>query len=160
VSTPENILTIGQEAPCFELESTGGGKVSLGDFRNRQSVVLYFYPKDDTPGCTQEACDFRDAFTQIEKAGAALLGVSRDLIGSHQKFIHKHSLPFPLLSDPDAEACKAYGVYKLKNMYGKQSWGIERSTFVIDPSGRIRAIFRRVKVVGHVQEILSALSPS
>ncbi len=159
MSTPENLPTVGQEAPGFELESTGGGTVSLAGFRNRQPVVLYFYPKDQTPGCTQEACDFRDAFAKIEKAGAALFGISLDSIASHNKFIQKHALPFPLLSDPDGAVCKAYGVYKLKNMYGKQFWGIERSTFVIDSSGRIVALFRRVKVEGHVQEVLASLPP-
>jgi peroxiredoxin Q/BCP len=157
VSTPENSLTVGQEAPGFELESTCGSKVSLAGFRNRQPVVLYFYPKDQTPGCTQEACDFRDAFAQIEKARVALFGISLDPLESHQKFIQKHLLPFPLLSDLDGAVCKAYGVYKLKNMYGKTFWGIERSTFVIDPSSRIVALFHRVKVAGHVQEVLSAL---
>ena len=133
-----------------------GNTVSLKDFTGKQ-VVLYFYPKDDTPGCTKESCDFRDSITPIKKAGAVVLGVSFDGQESHQKFIKKFTLPFTLLSDEDKVAAKAYGVYKEKSMYGKKYWGIERSTFVIDQAGKLKAIFRKVKVDGHVDDVLAAL---
>jgi peroxiredoxin Q/BCP len=149
-------LAVGDKAPEFALPNEAGKTVKLKDFKGRQ-VVLYFYPKDDTPGCTKEACSFRDSLEPIKKAGAVVLGVSLDGRESHQKFIAKHRLPFPLLSDEDATVSKAYGVYKQKNMYGKKFWGIERSTFVIDPAGRLKAIFRKVKVDGHVDEVLAAL---
>jgi peroxiredoxin Q/BCP len=149
-------LTVGDKAPEFALPNEAGETVKLKDFKGRQ-VVLYFYPKDDTPGCTKEACSFRDSLEPIKKAGAVVLGVSLDGRESHQKFIAKHRLPFPLLSDEDATVSKAYGVYKQKNMYGKKFWGIERSTFVIDPAGRVKAIFHKVKVDGHVDEVLAAL---
>ncbi|MEW6248500.1 MAG: thioredoxin-dependent thiol peroxidase [Nitrospirota bacterium] len=149
-------LAIGDKAPDFSLPNEAGETVKLKHFKGRQ-VVLYFYPKDDTPGCTKEACGFRDSLEPIKKAGAVVLGVSLDGRESHQKFIAKYRLPFPLLSDEDATVSKAYGVYKQKNMYGKKFWGIERSTFVIDPAGRVKAIFRKVKVDGHVDEVLAAL---
>jgi peroxiredoxin Q/BCP len=149
-------LTAGAKAPEFAVPDDTGKKVSLTGFRG-QAVVLYFYPKDDTPGCTKEACGFRDAATPLKKAGAVVLGVSLDGQASHQKFKAKYQLPFPLLSDADAAVSKAYGVYKQKNMYGKKFWGIERSTFVIDPNGQIKAVFRKVKVDGHVEEVLAAL---
>lgn len=149
-------LVVGDKAPEFALPNEAGETVKLKDFKGRQ-VVLYFYPKDDTPGCTKEACSFRDALEPIKRTGAVVLGVSLDGKESHQKFIAKHQLTFPLLSDEDATVSKAYGVYKQKNMYGKKFWGIERSTFVIDPAGRVKAIFRKVKVDGHVDEVLAAL---
>ncbi len=149
-------LAVGDKAPEFALPNEAGETVKLKDFKGRQ-VVLYFYPKDDTPGCTKEACSFRDALEPIKRTGAVVLGVSLDGKESHQKFIAKHRLTFPLLSDEDAAVSKAYGVYKQKNMYGKKFWGIERSTFVIDPAGRVKAIFRKVKVDGHVDEVLAAL---
>jgi peroxiredoxin Q/BCP len=146
----------GDQAPDFTLPDQNGTPVALKDWRGRP-VVLFWYPKDMTPGCTQEACDFRDAYARLKKAGAALFGVSLDDGTSHQKFIAKHELPFPLLSDTDAAVAKAYGVYKQKSMYGKTFWGIERSTFVIDPDGVIAAAFRKVKVEGHVDDVLRAL---
>lgn len=149
-------LAIGDKAPEVSLPDQDSNTVSLKDFKGKQ-VVLYFYPKDDTPGCTQESCDFRDSMGPIKKAGAVVLGVSFDGQASHQKFIKKFSLPFTLLSDEDKTVAKAYGVYKEKSMYGKKYWGIERSTFVIDPQGVIKAIFRKVKVTGHVDEVLEAL---
>jgi peroxiredoxin Q/BCP len=149
-------LTVGDEAPAFSLPNQSGEPVGLKDFTGKQ-VVLYFYPKDDTPGCTMESCDFRDAATPIKKAGAVILGVSLDGKESHQKFIKKFDLPFPLLSDEEATISKAYGCYKEKNMYGRKYWGIERSTFVIDQTGTLKAIFRKVKVGGHVDEVLAAL---
>jgi len=149
-------LEVGGKAPALSLPDQSGNPVSLRDFAGKQ-VVLYFYPKDDTPGCTKESCDLRDAEASIKKAGAVILGVSFDGQESHQKFIKKFTLPFPLLSDEDKVAAKAYGVYKEKSMYGKKYWGIERSTFVIDPTGRLKAIFRKVKVDSHVDDVLAAL---
>jgi peroxiredoxin Q/BCP len=149
-------LTNGDAAPDFVLPDQSGRSVSLKSFKGKQ-VVLYFYPKDDTPGCTKEACGFRDSMARATKAGAVVIGVSLDGQESHQKFIAKYSLPFPLLSDEDAAVAKAYGVYKQKNMYGKKHWGIERSTFVIDEKGKLKAMFRKVKVDGHVDEVLSSL---
>lgn len=149
-------LEVGAKAPDFSLPDQQGKAVSLKNFRGKQ-VVLYFYPKDDTPGCTKESCDFRDVESQIVRAGAVIVGVSMDGKDSHQKFIKKYGLPFPLLSDEDASISKSYGVYKEKNMYGKKYWGIERSTFVIDPAGTLKAVFRKVKVDGHADEVLTAL---
>lgn len=149
-------LTVGDKAPVLSLPDQSGDTVSLKDFTGKQ-VVLYFYPKDDTPGCTTESCDFRDAEISIRKAGAVILGVSLDGKESHQKFIKKFTLPFTLLSDEDKVVAKAYGVYKEKSMYGKKYWGIERSTFVIDQAGNLKAIFRKVKVGGHVTEVIAAL---
>jgi len=150
------ILKIGDKAPALSLPDQSGEPVSLKDFAGKQ-VVLYFYPKDDTPGCTTESCDFRDAATPIKKAGAVILGVSLDDKASHQKFIKKFNLPFSLLSDEEAAVSKAYGCYKEKNMYGRKYWGIERSTFVIDQAGKLKAIFRKVKVDGHAGDVLAAL---
>ena len=152
-------LTVGDPAPELSLPDQQGKPVTLKSFRGKQ-IVLCFYPKDDTPGCTKEACDFRDGESQIVRAGGVILGVSLDDKVSHQKFIKKFGLPFPLLSDEDAAVSKAYGVYKEKNMYGKKYWGIERSTFVIDPNGKVKAVFRKVKVDGHVDEVLKALRAS
>jgi len=149
-------LEAGDKAPELSLPDQYGKTVTLKSFKGKQ-VVLYFYPKDDTPGCTKESCDFRDVESQIMRAGAVILGVSLDGKESHQKFIKKYGLPFPLLSDEDAKIAKTYGVYKEKNMYGKKYWGIERSTFVIDPSGNLKAVFRKVKVDGHADEVLTAL---
>jgi peroxiredoxin Q/BCP len=149
-------LEVSDKAPALSLPDQSGEMVSLKDFAGKQ-VVLYFYPKDNTPGCTKESCDFRDAITPIKKAGAVVLGVSFDGRESHQNFIKKFTLPFTLLSDEDKVAAKAYGVYKEKSMYGRKYWGIERSTFVIDQAGKLKAIFRKVKVDGHVDDVLAAL---
>jgi peroxiredoxin Q/BCP len=149
-------LTVGERAPEFSLPDQHGRIVSLKGFKGKQ-IVLYFYPKDDTPGCTKESCDFRDPESQILRAGGEILGVSLDGKESHQKFIKKFGLPFSLLSDEDATISKAYGVYKEKNMYGRKYWGIERSTFVVDTEGKLKAIFRKVKVDGHADEVLTAL---
>jgi thioredoxin-dependent peroxiredoxin len=149
-------LTVGAIAPEFTLPDDSGRSVSLKDFRGQQ-VALYFYPKDDTPGCTKEACGFRDVHAMLQRRGTVVLGVSLDGQAAHQKFKAKYGLPFPLLSDQGATVSKAYGVYKLKNLYGRKSWGIERSTFVIDPGGRVHACFRKVKVDGHIDEVLAAL---
>jgi thioredoxin-dependent peroxiredoxin len=150
------IVVAGDRAPDFSLMDQAGTVVRLKDFKG-EPVVLYFYPKDDTPGCTKEACDFRDASAAIRKTGAVILGVSLDGETAHQKFITKHKLPFSLLCDEDARASKAYAVYKEKNMYGRKYWGIERSTFVIDGTGMLTAVFRKVKVDGHTKEVLAAL---
>ena len=150
-------LAVGAKAPDFSLPDHDGKPVTWESFKGKQ-VVLYFYPKDDTSGCTKEACDFRDSLTPLTKAGAVVVGVSKDGKAAHQKFIAKYELPFTLLSDEDAAICTAYGVYKEKSMYGRKYMGIERSTFVIDASGRIKAMFRKVKVPGHVDEVLAAVT--
>ena len=124
---------------------------------NAKNVVLYFYPKDDTPGCTKESCDFRDVESQIVRAGGTIVGVSLDGKESHQKFIKKFGLPFPLLSDEDAKISKAYGVYKEKNNYGKKYFGIVRSTFILDEQGRVQKLWKSVKVEGHETKVLEAL---
>lgn len=130
--------------------------VRLADYRGR-NVVLYFYPKDDTPGCTKEACGFQALLPQLTQAGAVVLGVSRDPVASHQRFAGKFGLTFLLLSDAQASVCKAYGVYKQKSLYGRTYWGIERTTFVIDETGRITRVFPKVSVDGHVEAILKIL---
>jgi len=145
---------IGRPAPDFSLPSTTGENISLKQFKGKKTVILYFYPKDETPGCTREACSFRDLFAEFEKHNAVILGVSADSLESHQHFREKNHLPFPLLADEDATLSKMYGVYKQKNLYGKKSMGIERTTFVIDRTGRIAQIYPKVKVDGHVQDLL------
>jgi len=142
----------GDMAPDFELESDDGSKISLRSFRGRK-VVLYFYPKDMTSGCTKEACAFRDAMPSFEGLGVAVLGVSRDGLESHRKFKEKHDLNFPLLSDPDAAVHKLYGVWRERKMYGRTSMGVERTTFIIGEDGRIEKIFPKVKVAGHVEQV-------
>ena len=149
-------LQEGLKAPNFVLLASNGEKVSLGDYLGKW-VVLYFYPKDDTPGCTKEACNFRDGISQFKKKGAVVLGVRLDDLTSHQKFIQKYDLSFLLLADTDKKVSEAYGVYKEKNNYGKKYWGIERSTFFIDPKGNITKIWRRVQVEGHDTEILGLI---
>jgi peroxiredoxin Q/BCP len=135
------------------LQANTGEEVSLSDFRGK-TVVLYFYPKDNTPGCTAEACDFRDRHEEFADLDVVILGVSRDPVASHQKFAVKHGLPFLLLSDVDEEVCRKYDVLKEKTMFGKKVMGIERSTFIIDREGRIVKVYRKVKVPGHVEEAL------
>lgn len=152
-------LKIGDPAPDFTVEDDSRRQVSLSDFRGRK-VVLYFYPKDDTPGCTIEACAFRDGLSQIEATGAAVLGVSVDSVDSHQNFKQKYNLNFPLLSDANKEIVQKYGVWKLKSMYGRTYMGIERTTFLIDEEGRIARVFPKVDVNIHYQEILEALRPA
>jgi peroxiredoxin Q/BCP len=147
------LLKEGDFAPDFTLQANTGEEVSLSDFRGK-TVVLYFYPKDNTPGCTAEACDFRDRHEEFADLDVVILGVSRDPVASHQKFAVKHGLPFLLLSDVDEEVCRKYDVLKEKTMFGKKVMGIERSTFIIDREGRIAKVYRKVKVPGHVEEAL------
>lgn len=145
---------IGKSAPDFTLPSTTGENISLRQFKGKKTVILYFYPKDSTPGCTKEACEFRDQFEAFDRHNVVVLGVSTDGLESHQAFRAKHRLPFPLLVDEEATVSKLYGVYKLKNLYGKKHMGIERTTFVIDRTGRIAQIYPKVKVEGHVPALL------
>jgi peroxiredoxin Q/BCP len=146
----------GDKAPALKLPDENGKAVSLADFKGKK-VVLYFYPKDATPGCTTEACDFRDNLNRLTKAGAVVLGISADSEASHKKFKEKQGLNFPLLSDPDRKAIEAYGVWQEKSLYGRRFMGIVRSTFIIDETGRIAKVFPKVKVGGHVDEVLAAL---
>jgi thioredoxin-dependent peroxiredoxin len=146
----------GNPAPDFTLMSDSGEEVSLKSLRG-QPVVLYFYPKDDTPGCTVEACGFRDAYAEFEKRGAVVLGVSPDDEASHVKFKEKYSLPFTLLADPEHEAAERYGVWGEKNFGGKKYWGVKRSTFVIDAEGNVAKVMHNVKPDGHPERVLEAL---
>ncbi len=147
-------LTEGSKAPAFRLPASTGGEIALEDYRGKQVVVLYFYPRDLTPGCTQEACSFRDLQAEFAEAGAVVLGVSTDDLASHDKFTEKHDLNFPLLADVDAKVAQAYGVWQEKNMYGKKSLGIARTTFVIDREGVVRKVYPKVKVDQHADEVL------
>lgn len=150
-------IKTGDSAPDFDVPSSAGKNITLKQFQRKKKVVLYFYPKDDTPGCTVEACGFRDQFKDIEKAGAVVLGVSPDGDKAHQKFITKYDLPFILLSDEDKAVCKAYGVWVKKSMYGREYMGVARTTFIIGKNGKITHIFEKVKPNGHTAEILEAL---
>jgi len=149
-------LEVGQKAPDFAVLNDKGEKVKLSDFKGKK-VVLYFYPKDDTPGCTKEACAFRDGIDEIKKRGAVVIGVSADSVDSHKKFKSKFDLNFPLLADTDKKIIEAYGTWKEKSMYGKKYMGIERTTFVIDEQGKVSHIFPKVKVEHHHDEVLAAL---
>lgn len=149
-------VEVGKKAPDFTLLASNGEKVSLSDFKGKH-VVLYFYPKDMTPGCTTQACDFRDYHEDFSKLDAVILGVSPDPLEKHQRFIEKHGLPFLLLVDDEHEVAELYGVWKLKKMFGKEFMGIERSTFLIDKDGKLIKEWRKVKVKGHVEEALQYL---
>jgi len=149
-------IEAGEKAPDFKLLSDEGREVSLSDFRGKK-VVLYFYPKDMTPGCTKEACSFSDGSEDIAKQNAVVLGISADSPESHKKFKEKHRLTFPLLSDVNKEVIQAYGVWKEKSLYGRKFMGIERTTFIIDEEGTIIKIFQKVKVEGHLEAVLKAL---
>lgn len=151
-----SIFKTGDRAPTFVLKTQSGETVKLSDFKG-QRVILYFYPKDDTPGCTKEACDLRDSFPELEKLKTVVLGVSRDSVVSHMKFKQKYELPFHLLADEEGKVCEAYGVWKEKSMYGRKYMGIERSTFIIDAQGKIEKTFPKVSVTGHVEELLEHL---
>ena len=148
-------LKPGDKAPDFTLATDGSGKVTLSKLRGKK-VILYFYPRDDTSGCTAEACGFRDSYAGFGKSGAAVIGVSRDSIASHDKFKKKYDLPFALASDEDGKVSQAYGTWVEKSMYGRKYMGMDRATFLIDPKGVIRNIWRKVKVPGHVAEVLEA----
>jgi thioredoxin-dependent peroxiredoxin len=150
------MLSVGDKAPDFSLVSDSGNRVNLKDFRG-QNLVLYFYPKADTPGCTSEANQFRDALKELGKAKTSVAGVSADPPEALQKFRDKYQLNFPLLSDPAHEVLEAYGVWQEKNMYGRKSMGIVRTTYIIGPDGKITHVFPRVKVDGHIHEVLEAV---
>lgn len=150
------MLAEGQKAPSFFLPDQDGTERTLKSLLGKP-LVLYFYPRDDTPGCTKEACAFRDARADYAEAGAQVVGISPDAPASHRKFVDKYALTFPLLADTEHAVCEKYGVWKEKNMYGKKSMGVERTTFVIDAEGVIRKIFPRVKVDGHSQAVLEVL---
>ncbi len=149
-------VAIGKKVPDFSLPATGDKEISLKDLKGKK-VVLYFYPKDNTPGCTREGQDFRDNYNKFKRAGAVVLGVSRDGIKAHENFKAKHEFPFDLLSDKDEVLCKLFDVIKEKKLYGKTHMGIERSTFLIDEKGILRKEWRKVKVPGHVEEVLAAV---
>ena len=151
------MLKAGDKAPAFSLPSSEGKNVALKDLKGK-NVVLYFYPKDDTPGCTKEACSFRDNLGRVRKNGAEVFGISADSIHAHEKFTEKYGLRFPLLSDESKEVIKAYGVWKEKSMYGRKYMGIERTTFIIDKKGKIAHIFQKVKVEGHTEEVIEKLT--
>jgi peroxiredoxin Q/BCP len=153
-SPPE--LNVGDAAPYFAIADDQGKTHSLKDYRGK-SVILYFYPKDNTPGCTTEACDFRDNFSRLKSKGVVVLGVSPDSEKSHQNFKGKFELPFPLLVDSDKKLCQAYGVWKEKSMYGRKYMGVERTTLLIDAEGKIARVWRKVKVPGHAEEVLMAV---
>jgi thioredoxin-dependent peroxiredoxin len=147
----------GGKAPAFSALDDRGQPISLSDFTGKKDVVLFFYPKADTPGCTREACGFRDARMEIEKKGAVLLGISADKVDSQARFRDKYGLNMPLLADPDKKIIEAYGVFTEKNMYGRKVMGIERTTFIIGKDGTIKKVFPKVKVDGHIEEVMEAL---
>ena len=147
---------VGSKAPAFKLQDDSGKPVSLADFKGKK-VILYFYPKDSTPGCTTESCDFRDNLNRFVKSGAAVLGLSADSVESHRKFKAKQGLNFPLISDPDHKALEAFGVWQEKSLYGRKFMGIVRTTVIIDEEGKVARVFPKVKVAGHVDEVLAAL---
>ena len=152
---PETV-TAGTPAPDFTLPRDGGGTLTLSELRGRQ-VVLYFYPRDDTPGCTTEGIEFSQSLEAFEAAGAVVVGVSRDSVAAHDRFVAKHDLKVILLSDAEGEVCEAYGTWVEKTMYGKTSMGIERATFLVDAQGTVREVWRKVKVAGHVEAVLEAV---
>src|SRR5437660_5028060 len=156
-SGSDSMALEGRKAPPFELSDGSGKLVKLADLIGRRNLVLYFYPKDMTPGCTIEACSFRDNLSSLTGLGAEVVGVSPDSSESHQKFTAKHDLNFRLLSDTGNKVSKAYGVYKMKSLYGRQFMGIERTTFVIDREGVIRKVFPKVRVDGHTDQVIEAL---
>ena len=151
------MVSEGEEAPNFTLQADDGREVSLSDYRGKK-VVLYFYPKDGTPGCTSEAIEFRDMVKDFEKEDIVVLGVSKDTIQSHQKFKQRHELPFTLLSDPEGKVLSLYGVWKKKSLYGRTFMGTERTTFLIDETGTVQKVYRKVKVKGHAQACLLDLT--
>ena len=153
------MLTVKDKVPDISLEDQDGKEVSLKDFKGK-TVVLYFYPRADTPGCTKEACSFRDGYKLLQKTGAVLLGASPDTPKAQKKFQEKYHLPFSLLADADKKLCHAFGVIQEKNMYGKKVMGVARTTFIIGPDGKIKHVFRKVKAEGHAEEVLAYLKES
>lgn len=149
-------LKVGDAAPDFKLPRDGGGEIALNDFKG-QKLVVYFYPKDDTPGCTKEACGFKDALEDFNTLNTSVVGISKCSVSKHDKFKAKYDLNFPLASDEDGDACERYGVWVEKNMYGRKYMGIERATFLIDESGKIAQIWRKVKVKDHIEDVRSAV---
>ena len=149
-------LEVGKKAPDFTLSATGSKTMTLSKLKG-QPVVLYFYPKDDTPGCTAQACGFRDTMGELQNMGAAVLGLSKDSVASHEKFVKKYELNFPLLSDTDGKVCEAYGTWVEKSMYGKKYMGIDRATFLIDKDGKIAHVWRKVSVPGHIAAVAQAI---
>lgn len=150
------MVQVGDQAPEFSLPADDESEVKLGDLKGKK-VILYFYPKDDTSGCTTQACDLRDTLPRIDELGAVVLGVSPDPVSSHQKFRDKYQLNFPLLSDVDHRVAEAYGVWKEKSMYGRKYWGVERSTFVIDEEGVVVEAWRKVRPKGHAEKVAEVL---
>jgi peroxiredoxin Q/BCP len=148
-------IVVGDKAPSFKMPADGGGELSLDALKGK-AVILYFYPKDDTPGCTKEACGFRDALPDFSAANAAIIGVSKDSVAKHDKFKAKYDLPFALGADEDGAVCEAYGTWVEKSTYGRKYMGIERATFLIDGEGVLRGVWRKVKVNGHVDAVLAA----
>jgi len=149
-------IELGKKIPKFKINATGDKKISLSDYKNK-NVVLYFYPRDNTPGCTKEGQAFRDNIAKFKRQNTVILGVSRDSVVTHENFKKKQDFPFDLLSDTEEELCSLFDVIKMKNMYGKKVRGIERSTFIIDPNGKLYQEWRKVKVDGHVDEVLNAV---
>lgn len=152
------IPAVGKKAPAFTLPASTGEKIKLSQFQGEQNVILYFYPRDNTPGCTQEACDFRDNIAQFQNADTVVLGVSTDSLASHEKFAAKYELPFPLLADEDHAVAEKYGVWIEKKNYGKTYMGLQRATFLIDKQGKIAAVWPKVSVKGHVDAVRAKLT--
>ncbi len=151
------VLSEGMKAPGFELQDSKGMIHKLSDYAG-ETIVVYFYPKDDTPGCTKEACSFRDSYADFKKAGVTIIGISPDKVESHKKFKEKYALPFTLLADPDHAVCEAYGVWGLKKSFGREYEGVFRTTYVIGPEGEIKRVFENVKPSDHSQEVLEAIA--
>ena len=149
-------LTIGDKAPDFTVATDGGGTFCLSEMMGH-NVIIYFYPKDDTPGCTKEACEFRDSLPDFSKTSSKIIGISKDTVAKHDKFKSKYELPFTLGADVEGAVCEAYGTWVEKSMYGRQYMGIERATFLVDREGVVQGIWRKVKVKGHVEEVLAAV---
>ena len=149
-------LTIGDKAPDFTIATDGGGTFCLSEMMGH-NVIIYFYPKDDTPGCTKEACEFRDSLPDFSKSSSKIIGISKDTVAKHDKFKSKYELPFTLGADVEGAVCEAYGTWVEKSMYGRQYMGIERATFLVDREGVVQGIWRKVKVKGHVEEVLAAV---
>ena len=149
-------LAIGDKAPDFTIATDGGGTFCLSEMMGN-NVIIYFYPKDDTPGCTKEACEFRDSLPDFSKSSSKIIGISKDTVAKHDKFKSKYALPFTLGADLEGAVCEAYGTWVEKSMYGRQYMGIERATFLVDKEGSVQGIWRKVKVRGHVEEVLAAV---